>query len=586
MMRTHGCGEISPKLLKKTIQVCGWVHRRRDHGGVSFFDVRDRSGILQTVFSPESKLPFDELRPEFVVQMSGQVRERPKGTKNPKLKTGAVELDVKELTILNRSETPPFEISKESDVTDEMRLQYRYLDLRRPGMQEKLSLRHQLIQACRSFLNKQDFLEVDTPILTRSTPEGARDYLVPSRLNPGQFYALPQSPQLFKQLLMVAGLERYYQVAKCFRDEDLRSDRQPEFTQLDMELSFVEEEDVFAVTEDLMVDLFKQVLGLKVKKPFPKISYQEAMDRYGTDKPDLRNPMTLVNVSDCFAKTEFKRFEEILSSGGIIKALKVPGGGSLGRAQIDKIRDLSIQAGAKGVVDVRVTAKGPDSPVLKFVGAEALGQVVGAVKATEKDLVLLVADQPAVVNAALDLLRRSLGEQLKLVKKEAWQFVWVKDFPLFVYDEETKRWASEHHPFTSPVQEDIVHLKDNQAKVRARAYDLVVNGVELGSGSIRIHQTDLQENIFQVLGMSTQEAKARFGFLLEALRFGAPPHAGIAFGLDRLAALMCGSATIRDVIPFPKTQKAVCLMTGAPSGVDARQLKELNLSIQGGKQNA
>lgn len=586
LLRTHTCGALDEKAIDQTVRLCGWVHRRRDHGGLTFIDVRDRWGLTQVVFNPQNDAALHakakELRPEFCVEIEGRVAARPKGTENPKRSTGMIEVVAKSLTILNVSLTPPFEIADQDEISEELRYRYRYLDLRREASLKPLVLRHRVVQVIRHLLDAQQFLEVETPILTKSTPEGARDYLVPSRLNPGKFYALPQSPQLFKQILMVAGFDRYYQIARCFRDEDLRADRQPEFTQLDLEISFADEETIFALMEEILAAIWSQVLGKPLEIPFPRLTYSEALARFGTDKPDLRYGMELIDFTGSFTATPFERFKAVLGQGGLIKGLLAKRGAGLTGKAHDELTEIAKGAGAQGLVTVRVMAEGVLSPVAKHLGKATLHQLVAQACAQAGDLILLVADQEEAASRALGALRAHLAKQLNVTpagSEQIFSFVWVTDFPLFRYNEETRRWDSEHHPFTAPRQEDLGLLESSPGKVRSRSYDLVVNGQELGSGSIRIHQPEVQEAVFRVLGMSAEEAKRRFGFLLEAFRYGAPPHGGIAPGIDRLVALMTGSDSIREGIAFPKTQKGIDLMMDAPDTVSPLQLKEVGIRL-------
>lgn len=584
MKRTHTCGQLTKKDLGKQVVLCGWLHSRRDHGGLVFVDLRDRDGITQIVINSEKNPKFHELsgeiKSEYVLAVKGKVEKRPKGTGNPKIPTGDIEVAVSNFEILNESKTPPFEISKYVSVSEEARLENRFLDLRRPWVQKKLFLRHKVCKIARDYLDKQGFIEVETPILTKSTPEGARDFLVPSRLNPGTFYALPQSPQLFKQILMISGFDRYFQIAKCFRDEDLRADRQPEFTQIDIEMAFVDEEDVFAVTEGLFCEIFKGTLGIKLKRPFDRMSYKEAMDRFGTDKPDTRFGMELVDVTEIAKESDFKIFKEVIAAGGIVKGLNALGCVDYSRAQIDALTAIATTCGAGGLAYFKVAKDGLQSPIAKFFKDDLLVQIRKKMSAKEGDLLLLVSGAKKIANEALAELRNHLGNQLGLIKKGQFAFAWVTDFPLFKYNDEEKRWDSEHHPFTAPKEEDMPKLDTDPASAGSRAYDLVVNGIEIGSGSIRIHNPNLQRKIFQLIKLSEEDAQARFGFLIRALSYGAPPHGGIAPGLDRLVALMTESESIREVIAFPKTQKGTCPMTDAPSAVPEAQLRELGLAIK------
>ncbi|MFL6623350.1 MAG: aspartate--tRNA ligase [Sulfurifustis sp.] len=586
-MRTHYCGELDPSLIDQEVALCGWTHRRRDHGGVIFIDLRDRTGIVQTVCSPERADVFakaEDVRSEYVLRIVGTVRRRPAGTENPGLRTGEIEVAVKAIEILNRSEPLPFQLD-ETDVNESVRLKYRYLDLRRDKMQQNLLLRHSIVRALRGYLEERGFTEMETPMLTKSTPEGARDYLVPSRTHPGHFFALPQSPQLFKQILMMAGFERYYQFARCFRDEDLRADRQPEFTQLDIETSFLDENGVMGLMEEMIRQLFQRVLNVSLPNPFPRLSYAEAMRRFASDKPDLRNPIELVDVGDLVKSAEFKVFAGPASSpSGRVAALRVPGGGQLARSQIDQYTVFVGQYGAKGLAYIKVNdaAKrrdGLQSPILKFLSDDMIDGIMTRTGAQDGDLIFFGADTAKVVNDSLGALRLKVGEDLALTE-EAWRPLWVVDFPMFEYDADAKRWAALHHPFTAPKAEDEALVDKDPANVKARAYDMVLNGSEIGGGSIRIHRTELQSRVFAALGIEEAEAQAKFGFLLEALKFGAPPHGGIAFGIDRISALMAGVDSIRDVIAFPKTQKASDPMTSAPSPVDEAQLRELHIRVR------
>ena len=580
------CGELNLAAADQEVRLCGWVQRRRDHGGVIFIDLRDRSGLVQVVFDPDRADQFaraEAVRSEYVLQVTGRVRARPEGTRNKDLPTGEIEVLGLELVILNPSEPLPFQID-DSDTSEAIRLRYRYLDLRSERMQRNLRLRHQFIRALRRYLDERDFVEMETPVLTRSTPEGARDYLVPSRVHPGQFFALPQSPQLFKQLLMISGFERYYQIARCFRDEDLRADRQPEFTQLDIEMSFIDENEIIEMMEQMMRTVFTEVLSIDLPHPFPRLTYAEAMRRFGTDRPDLRIPLELVDVADLMRDVEFKVFSApATTSGSRVAVLRVPGGGALSRQQIDGYTDLVKQFGAGGLAYIKVNQidKGPDglqSPILKFMPEAVVQELLSRCGAADGDILFFGADRARVVNDALSALRIRLGHDLGLVEG-GWQPLWVIEFPLLEEDPDAGRWVSLHHPFTAPHPDDLGAMDTDPGAVRSRAYDMVLNGTEIGGGSIRIHQSEVQQQVFSTLGFDEQEAKARFGFLLDALRFGAPPHGGIAFGIDRIVSMAAGEESIRDVIAFPKTQKASCLMTEAPGDVDLEQLRDLNLRI-------
>jgi len=581
MYRTTYCGSISKKNLDEDVTLSGWVHRRRDHGGLTFVDLRDREGIVQVVFNPQNAEAIHQeahgLRSEFVIQITGKVALRPEGTLNKDLPSGEVEVHVTDLKILNRSKPPPFLIEDGEEISEALRLQYRYLDLRRHSVQQHFVLRHRLSQAVRQFLNTNNFLEIETPMLTKSTPEGARDFLVPSRLNPGTFYALPQSPQLFKQILMVAGFDRYYQIVRCFRDEDLRADRQPEFTQIDLEMSFVNREEILDLMEAMVVGLFSAARGIALVRPFPRLTYREAMDRFGNDRPDTRFGLELKDLSDLAGRCDFKVFRSLVESGGQVKGLNAKGLASLSRKEIEGLTEEAIARGAKGLAWMKVTASGLEAPITKFFTPELLTEIAQTLKAETGDLLLFVADKERVVHEVLSTLRLSLGKRLNLIDPKVFNVLWVTDFPLLEYDETEKRYIAIHHPFTSPMDEDLALLESDPLKARAKAYDLVVNGVELGGGSIRIHKEEIQSKIFDLLGIGKEEAAQKFGFLLEALQYGAPPHGGIAFGFDRMVALFAGVESIRDVIAFPKTQKGICLMTEAPSDVDERQLKELHI---------
>jgi aspartyl-tRNA synthetase len=585
-MRSHYCGQVNEKLVGQEVTVAGWVSRRRDHGGVIFVDLRDRDGLLQIVFDPDNQAQFSEaekLRNEFVVRIRGLVRERPAGTANANLASGKVELLARELVTLNRSEPLPFQLDE--TVSEEVRLKYRYLDLRRDDMQRRLRLRHKITRAMRHYLDDQGFIDVETPVLTKATPEGARDYLVPSRTHDGKFFALPQSPQIFKQLLMVAGFDRYYQIVKCFRDEDLRAERQPEFTQLDIETSFLSQEQIMQMMEQLTRHIFKDAIGADLANPFPRMSYAEAMRAYGSDKPDLRNPLPLVDVDDLVANCDFKVFAgPAKDPKGRVAALRAPGGAAMPRSQIDDYTAFVGRYGAKGLAYIKVNEKakgkeGLQSPIVKFLSDEAVKGILERTGAADGDLIFFGADSAKVVNDALGALRLKVGTDLKLASSD-WKPLWVIDFPMFEWDAEDKRWVAMHHPFTSPVTDDIAALKAAPDKSLAKAYDLVLNGSEIAGGSVRIFRQDMQSAVFELLGIDAEEAKLKFGFLLDALKFGAPPHGGIAFGLDRLVMHMCGTDSIRDVIAFPKTQTAADLMTDAPTEVSEKQLRELHIRVR------
>ena len=586
-MRTHYCGQLDAAHTDQTLTVAGWVHRRRDHGGVIFVDLRDREGVLQVVFDPDRAAVFAEaerLRNEFVIQVRGRVRARPPGTVNTHLASGAIELLAEELTVLNRSEPLPFQLD-EAAVSEEVRLKYRYLDLRREPMQQRLRLRHRVTQAMRSFLDSQGFIDLETPILGKTTPEGARDYLVPSRTHPGKFFALPQSPQLYKQLLMVSGFDRYYQIARCFRDEDLRADRQPEFTQLDIETSFLAQEEIMQLMEELVRHLFRQVLGVELPKPFARLSFAEAMRRYASDKPDLRIALELADVGDLVRDSEFKVFSgPAADPEGRVAALRLPGGGALSRKEIDDYTAFVARYGAKGLAYVKVNdptqgREGLQSPIIKFLSDAAVSGILARTGAQGGDLIFFGAGSAKVVNDSLGALRLRLGQDRKLAQA-GWQPLWVVDFPMFEWDADARRWQAMHHPFTAPREDDPAALAANPGAALAKAYDMVLNGSEIGGGSVRIHRQEMQSSVFELLGIGAEEANAKFGHLLDALKYGAPPHGGIAFGLDRLAMLMSGADSIRDVIAFPKTQTAADPLTEAPTEASEAQLRELHIRVR------
>ncbi|MCC3647552.1 MULTISPECIES: aspartate--tRNA ligase [Cytobacillus] len=582
--RTYFCGEVTEKAIGEKVSLKGWVQKRRDLGGLIFVDLRDRTGIVQVVFnpevSPEALAAAEKIRNEFVLDIEGEVIAREEGTINENLKTGRIEIKAEKVTIINEAKTPPFVIDDKTDVSEDVRLKYRYLDLRRPVMFDTFKMRHQVTKAMRNFLDSEGFLDVETPILTKSTPEGARDYLVPSRVHPGEFYALPQSPQIFKQLLMVGGIERYYQIARCFRDEDLRADRQPEFTQVDIEMSFMSQEEIIGLMENMMEKVMKEVKGLDVQLPFPRMTYQEAMDRFGSDKPDTRFGMELTDLSEIVKDSSFKVFAGAVASGGQVKAINVKNGaGKYSRKDIDALTEFAAVYGAKGLAWLKAEEDGLKGPIAKFVTEEEQKSFYSALAAEPGDLLLFVADKKNVVADALGALRLKLGKELELIDQSKFNFLWVTDWPLLEYDEEEGRYYAAHHPFTMPVREDLDLLEKDPAGVRAQAYDLVLNGYELGGGSLRIFERDVQEKMFSVLGFSKEEAVEQFGFLLEAFEYGTPPHGGIALGLDRLVMLLAGRTNLRDTIAFPKTASASCVLTEAPGEVSQSQLNDLNLAL-------
>ena len=582
MQRTHTCGELAEKNIGEVVTLCGWVHTRRDHGGLIFVDLWDKTGLTQVVLNPQiDKLAHQEaqsLRGNFVISVQGKVRARPEDMVNLKLKTGAIEVYIDELEILNPSSTPPFSCWENQEVGEALRLKHRYLDLRSLELQRNLELRYKITRSVRDVLHHKGFIEIETPILTKSTPEGARDYLVPSRLNPKKFYALPQSPQLFKQTLMVSGMDRYFQIVKCFRDEDLRQDRQPEFTQIDMEMSFVDEAQLFSLAEEMIATVYKETLGIEVETPFPVLKYKDSMNRFGTDKPDLRFGLEIVDVGEVVRETGFKVFAQALDAGGQVKAINVKGSAeSLSRKALDDLTEVAKTYGAKGMAWIKIQEDGLQSPIIKFFDKEMLDRLIETVGGEPGDTIVFSADTPAIVADSLANVRLATARLLKLIDEKQIRLAWVTEFPLVEYDAEEKRYVAMHHPFTSPMKGDLDKLQSAPGEVRARAYDLVLNGNEIGGGSIRIHSKEIQEKMFKMLGIDKEEAELKFGFLLDALQYGAPPHGGIAFGLDRIAMILAGASSIRDVIAFPKTQKATCLMTQAPSEIDPKQMGELKL---------
>ena len=587
-MRTHYCGQVNASHIDQVVELCGWVHRRRDHGGVIFIDLRDREGLVQVVCDPEIPEVFrisEQVRNEFVVRLKGKVRARPSGSVNPELPTGEIEILGQQLEVLNRSETPPFQLDEHEKASEEVRLRYRYIDLRRPEMLERIRMRARVTRALRNFLDDNGFLDIETPMLTKATPEGARDYLVPSRTHPGKFFALPQSPQLFKQLLMMAGMDRYYQVVRCFRDEDLRADRQPEFTQLDIETSFMDEDELMTLMEEMIRQVVRSVLGRELPNPFPRMTHAEAVRRFGSDRPDLRCPLELVDVGDLMKSVEFKVFSGPANdSDGRVAALRLPSGCELTRKEIDGYTKLVGIYGAKGLAYIKVNElamgrNGLQSPILKFLPDDVVDAILDRTGAEDGDLIFFGSDKAVVVNEALGALRIKLGEDRQLMES-GWRPLWVVDFPMFERDQQANRWSALHHPFTAPKAEHQVLLESDPGACLSRAYDMVLNGTELGGGSIRIHRPELQEQVFRLLGIGEEEAQEKFGFLLSALKYGCPPHGGLAFGLDRLVMLLAGAGSIREVMAFPKTQTAACMLTSAPSEVSLDQLRELSIRVR------
>ena len=587
-MRTHYCGQLNAGLVDQVVSLCGWAHRRRDHGGVIFIDLRDREGLAQVVCDPDRAEMFalaETVRNEFVLRITGKVRRRPGGTVNTNIASGEIEILCHEIEILNAAVTPPFQLDEEN-LSENVRLTHRVIDLRRPQMQKNLALRYKTARAFRRFLDDAGFMDIETPMLTKSTPEGARDYLVPSRVHPGQFFALPQSPQLFKQLLMVAGYDRYYQITKCFRDEDLRADRQPEFTQVDIETSFMREDQIIALTEELIRTVFKEALDVDLPNPFPRMSYAEAMNRFGSDKPDLRVTLEITDVTDAMTDVAFKVFSGPATSGGRVAALRIPGGATLSRGEIDSYTEFVKIYGARGLAYIKVNDvsqlndNGLQSPIVKNLSEAALKTVMERTGAENGDLIFFGADKTKVVHDALGALRVKLGHEKGYLNGKAWEPLWVVDFPMFEYDEDNKRWSACHHPFTSPKDGHEEFLASDPGKCLAKAYDLALNGWEIGGGSVRIHKAEVQAKVFEALAIGAEEQQLKFGFLLDALKYGAPPHGGLAFGLDRIVTMMTGAESIRDVIAFPKTQRAQCLLTDAPSGVDEKQLRELHIRLR------